>query len=287
MPDNTVREHFYHAEAVALSDGLQLPVTLEIEPQAFVRLSEKGGYLTQRSSGFQLESILGFKAAYTQVAGNREVKPGHGWSTLVTAVVEGLNVLDVVTADRVVGQISTEYPLEGYVPSITFLGTRFENLRIAGHKVDLNLDLDICGEKPEGDAPYTRSPQFVNRVSEQHERIRRAQSEHNFLSDLLKRYNRVPESFDTGGDEENVECSLVNQAEGSYPGRTFGHVIHVPHFGTVSLGVLRLTQSDYVPETRTPKTTLFELTMIDIKMGCIATGSASVATMKTNGTTRP
>ena len=92
---------------------------------------------------------LSYEAAHTQVAGNRETKPGHdGYTTLVTSVVEGLNILDVVTADLVVAQISTDHPLVGYVPSITFLGTRFENLRIAGHKVDeLEMCLDIFGKR--------------------------------------------------------------------------------------------------------------------------------------------
>ncbi len=58
--------------------------------------------------------------AYTQVAGNRSTKSGQGWTTLTTSVIEGLNVLDVVTADRVVGQTITEHPLEGYVPSDQF-----------------------------------------------------------------------------------------------------------------------------------------------------------------------
>ena len=61
------------------------------------------------------------------------MKPGHGWATLTTVVVDDLNVLEVLTADRVVGQIITDYPLEGYVPAVSFLGTRFDNLRIAGH----------------------------------------------------------------------------------------------------------------------------------------------------------
>jgi|SRR5271168_2427653 len=284
MSEATPKVHYYDAQATALSDGLQLPLAVEIAPQAFVQLTREGGYEHNPSTGFQLESILSFKSAYTQVAGNREVKDGHGFNTLVTAVVEGFNLLEIVTADRIVGQISTEYPLDGYVPSVTFLGTRFENLRIGGHKVDLDFDLDIFGEKPEGDAPYTRSSGFVKRVSDQHANIRKAQGEPGFLSELLERFHRVPENFDTGGNEQTVECSLVNQAKGSYPGRNFGHVIHVPHFGTIHVAALKLTQSDYVPGTNIPMKTLIELKMLDIRMGCIATGTVGVATMKTNGT---
>ena len=58
----------------------------------------------------------------------------------------------MVTADRVVGQTITEHPLVGYVPSISFLGTRFENLRIAGYPVEVEFDHGIFGPKPIDDA---------------------------------------------------------------------------------------------------------------------------------------
>src|ERR1700722_20211677 len=169
------RDHYFHAEATALSGILHLPLVQVINPQASAQLPEAGGYLSQQAQPYKVESVISYESAHTQVAGNKEVKPGHGWSTLVTSVVEGLNILDVVTADRVVGQVSTEYPLKGYVPSITFLGTRFENLRIAGHPVKLDWDLNLCGKKPDGDAPYTKSSDFVNRVSKQHANLRATQ----------------------------------------------------------------------------------------------------------------
>jgi hypothetical protein len=289
MPEFTDRRHYYHAEAHALSGELSLPIETKVPPQAFVKVSEHGGYLSERSVGFRFESIIKYEGAYTQVAGHREVKPGHGWNTLATAVVEGLNVLEVVTADRVVAQIATEHPLVGYTPHISFLGTRFENLRICGHKIDLDLDLNIFGERLEDDSPYTRSSGFVDRVSTQHARIREKQSGHgNLLSNLLGRYNRVPESFENStGDEEQVECSLVNQAEGGYPGHCFGHVIHIPYFGTVYLATVRLTHTKRNVEKDTPPKTLVELTMINIKMGCATTGDSSAGGVVVNGHTKP
>ncbi len=242
------RDHYFHAEAThTLSGILHLPLVQVINPQASAQLPEAGGYLSQQAQPYKVESVISYESAHTQVAGNKEVKPGHGWSTLVTSVVEGLNILDVVTADRVVGQVSTEYPLKGYVPSITFLGTRFENLRIAGHPVKLDWDLNLCGNKPDGDAPYTKSSDFVNRVSKQHANLRAAQPGHeNPLAELLARYNLYPESFaNSTGDEENVECSLVNKAEGDFPGTCCGHVIQVPNFGTIHLAVLRLKHGEF------------------------------------------
>jgi len=204
-----------------------------------------------------------------------------------------LNILDVITADRVVAQISTEHPLIGYVPHIHFLGTRFENLRISGHKVKLDLDLNIFGDKPEDDEPYTRSEGFVDRVTKQHARIREQHSGYqNPLAGLLERYNRGPESFEnTSGTEENAECSLVNsvlhEEKDTFPGHSFGHVIHVPDFGTIHLATLHLRHSDYKPGTRIPRQTHVHLNMIEAKMGCAATGTVTAGTARTNGMTSP
>jgi hypothetical protein len=289
MSEQFERTHVFHAEAHALSGDLVLPFESKLQSQAFVKIPEHGGYLSERSTGYRLESILRYEGAYTQVAGHRDSKPGGGWNTLSTSVVEGLNVLEVVTADRVVSQIATEHPVVGYTPKIFFLGTRFDNLRICGHKVDLDMDLNIFGERAEDDSPYTQSAEFVERVSRQHARIREKQSGHGtLLTSLLERYNRVPESFENSTrDEDTVECSLVNQAEGEYPGHCFGHVIHIPHFGTIYLATLTITYTDFKPGTRIPKRTLIDLKMIDIRMGCATTGNTAIATTRNNGGGKP
>jgi hypothetical protein len=273
------RRHVYHAEAHAVAGRLDLPLAHEIRPHAHVRLPEQGGYYSKRSEKFRIEEIVSVSSAYTHVAGNRDTKVDHGWNTLTTSVVEGLNILEVVTADRVVAQVSTDHPLVGYVPAVTFLGTRFENLRIAGHPVHLHMDLEIVGEKPHDDVPYTSDHGFIERVAQQYERI---QAHQNLPSTVLERYNRLPS---TAGRQESIECSLVNQAEGSYPGRSYGHVIDIPHFGRIYLATLRLDQSDF--ENGTPKKTTIGLTMIEFEMGCIGSGSGGVGGVKTNGQSEP
>jgi hypothetical protein len=279
MAGESKRVHTYHAEATVLSGNLTLPLEQEIKPQAYAKLPGEGGYLSQRPCSYRLEGVISVGSAYTQVGGNPDPKPGHGWSTLCTSVVEDLNVMDVVTADRVVAQISTEHPLEGYVPTVTFLGTRFENLRIAGHPVKLDLDPNILGAKPASDAPYTSDPGFISRVSSQYQRIA---SQQNVPADLAERYNRLPS---TSENQESIECSLVHHADGSYPGRSFGHVIDVPNFGRIHLAVLRLEHSEY--EKGVPKQTLFNLTMMKLHMGCVAAGKVALANSKTNGGTQP
>jgi len=277
MSDVAARVHKYHAEATALAGHLRLPLAQEIKPQAHVKLPCEGGYIAQRATDYKLEAVISFSSAYTHVAGNRSSKPDEGFSTLTTSVVEGLNVLDVVTADRIVGQIITDHPLDGYVPTISFLGTRFENLRIAGHLVEVDFDHEIFGPKPAGDMPYTKVPEFLGRVTRQYERIRT----HKHLPEALaNRYNQLSSTL---GSREEVECSLVNQAAGSYPGPSFGHVIHIPHFGTITLGKLTLKHEDLHDETRIPRKTTVKLTMIDLELGCVVEGNVPIGNGTSNG----
>jgi hypothetical protein len=285
MAQENERKHSYHAEATALAGSLHLPLKQEIKPHAFVKIAETGGYLAQQATEFQLESILQYTRAHTQVAGNPEAKPGHGWNTLTTSVVENLNILNVITADRVVAQISTEHPLVGYVPKISFLGTQFVNLRIAGHPVEVDLDIHFIGEKPENDAPYTKHAPFIDRVCKQHARLR----EHpNPLAQILERYNQVPETFgNSDGTRETVECSLIHKVESACPGRIFGHVIHIPDFGTIYLAQVRIEHTAYHPVHGIPTETHVHLDMIHAEMGCIASGSATVGSGRTNGMTAP
>jgi hypothetical protein len=279
MTDETTREHLYYAEGVTLSGQITLPFAQEICPQSALKLPQQGGYRSQAAGNYRLEGVISYQSAYTQVAGNRDQKPGHGWTTVATSVIEHLNVLEVVTADRVVAQISTEHPLIGYVPSVTFLGTRFENLRIAGHPVKLDLDLGILGQKPENDKPYSNNTEFVGRVNKQYEKVRHCTS---LSEEKNKLYHRTLSSSQT---QTPIECSLVNQGEGAYPGQSFGHVIDIPRFGKVFLGLLRLEESDFV--NGIPKKTLISLTMIHLEMGCIAAGRADAGSSIINGATQP
>ena len=281
MSEAIQRTHTFNALAKVLEGDLRLPMVQKIPTQAHALLDAEGGYRAQHTTGYRLEGILSFSAGHSQVAGHRSTKPGQGWTTLVTTVIEDLNVLEVLTADRVVGQIITEHPLVGYVPSISFLGTRFENLRIAGHRVELEMDLNILGEKPANDAPYAKDTGVASRVSSQYGRIR----EHQDLpAELLERYNRLSSTL---GGSEAVECSLVNQAAGRYPGKSFGHVITIPGFGAITLAKLTVTHEDYQQETGVPKKTTVSLTMIDLKLGCVIDGTVALGFSGPNGNTYP
>jgi hypothetical protein len=336
MKDN-LNSHYFHAEAHALSGKLQLPFEQQIKKQAFVKLegeserlllegdqkplSEKKAqenYLSQHSKNYRLEGIISYTAAHTQVSGHRSKKDPRAFVTLATSSVENLNVLNVVTADRVVGQISTTHHPNESSPHVTFLGTHFENLRIARHKAEPVLNLAFAGDRPQGEKAFypTRGTTLMTSIEKQYQRLRDAfakvkpQLEPEHLkrlnaddSWLSKQYHGFSEfNYDylqdsaakaaapNGPKWDGVTCSLVehveieditiDKKEGDPivippPARCFGHVIHVPDFGTIFLAELKVNHNS------------FHLTMIRLELGCIADGSASIVTCNVNGKGHP
>ncbi len=276
--------HLYHADAYVLDAELKEPVRDKIEKQALVTLPKEGGYQFQELPPFRLKGILSYNYGYTQVAGHPSSK-GHGFTTLATSVVENLNVLDVVTADRVVGQISTEHPeapkdeAEDWdaVPSVTFLGTRFVNLRIGGHKVDIDQDIHVVGPKPTNKASYFEDSGALNRLSRHFAHIRGM----NHLPDWAER--EFARDKAATARENKAELSVVKGVNGA-PGTTFGHVIDVPHFGKIYLGELIINRECAKPGADSNDKYLFQLRMVRLDMGCIGTGTATVAAMDSNGT---
>ncbi len=281
MTEGTKRHHHYHASATAISGHLKLPIKREIRPQAHAHLPAEGGHFSQRFGEFSVNEVISFRSASTRVSGNKSTKPGQGWTTISTTAVEGLNVMEIVTADRVVVQTITEHPLEGYVPSVSFLGTHFENLRVAGHPVDLEIDYSLLGGKPEGDGVYTKEPGVVSRVGAQYRRILENKE---LPEELRERYNQFSSNL---GKTEEIECSLVNRASGSHPGHSFGHIIHVPDFGKIVLARLKVSHDQHDTPTGAPRITNIHLTMVDLELGCAADGSCSVAGGSSNGGTNP
>jgi hypothetical protein len=273
--------HNYYAEANVLSADLKLPLKEKIPPRVQVKLPSNGRYQFRKASSFRFQGIISYHSAYAQVAGHPSSK-GDGSATLATAVVEGLNVLDVVTADRVVAQISTVHPVfgTGQVPSVTFLGTRFENLRIGGHKVEVERTLDILGPKPAGDKSYFDDPGVQSRISLQYDKIATAEG-HPELAAAAYPKGRAG----VMGSGE-LQCSLVSGVTGA-PGTSFGHVIDVPHFGKIFLAELRVERKPGNPGKGIYDTYEFRLTMIRLEMGCLAQGTTAVAALDTNGQGQP
>lgn len=279
----TRRIHTYHGEADLLEMEIKEPFHEKIRPQAQVELygsGERSHYHFKHSGPFRVEGVTSYQSGYTQVAGARSLKHEGRYSTLVTSALEGLNILDVLTADRVVAQISTAHPLDGAVPEVSFLGTRFENLRIAGHRVELDTNLDILGPRPVEDLSYFDNQDVMDRMEQQYEKL----STHENLPDwATERYPSDSAKWrTTDGDAgaDIAQCSLVNRVNSTQ--KSFGHVIEVPHFGKFFLAELKVKREP----PKNPKeydTYRFHLTMVRMELGCTTSGSGSGVTADSNG----
>jgi hypothetical protein len=276
-------EHHYHADANVFSAHLVQPIERKVKKQGLVDLPQVGGYEYQRVGPFQIEGLISYRSGYTQVAGTPSLKHG-GFSTLSTSVIEGLNVIDVLTADRVVAQIFTDHPEEGQVPSVSFLGTRFENLQVAGHKIDLKHDLEILGPKPEKDRSYFEEKDVLNRVERQYSKMKGLPAWAKDDYDWRGAEAALRGKIQPGMSE--MKCSLFDQVSGA-PGVSFGHVIDLPFFGKIFLGELTvnrvLGKGKSSNGYREDDTYSFHLTMIRLKLGCSVTGDVSTNTADTNG----
>jgi hypothetical protein len=286
--------HDYHAEAHVLSGHLQRPIEQKIERHAPVTLNDRrGGHLTRFAEEVSIEGLITFTKGHTRVSGARSLK-NNGWVTLSTSILEGLNVFEIITADRLVSQVSTDHPYkDGHVPHVTFLGTQFTNLRVGGFPVALTLNLGICGDRPANDRSYLQDAKFLSGVKAQTEKIARANGLPKELKDQydekLTYINKLisTSSADDQGCHEPITCSLVQSiGEIPIPGvQIFGHILVIPEFGAVALGEVEVGEKVYEPKER--PNTYFELTGIKMKLGCVGHGTASAATATANGRHNP
>lgn len=264
----------YYANANVFNVNIELPKDVRFE-SPLLQLRGKSDYQYRIAEPPPKgQGLFSYESGYSQVAGHPSTKV-KGYATLATGVLEGLNVLDVLTADRVVGQISTVYPENNSVPSVTFLGTRFENLRIDGHRVDVEQDLNIFGSKPDGDGSYFQDAGVLSRVAQQYDAI-------NGMPDLpawaRPQFNWASA---TAQSKNLMKCALVNRVSGA-PGKSFGHVIDLPHFGRIFLGEIGLKRTDRANDSGYYNY-LFHLEMIRLELGCIADGTGHIVTLETNG----
>ena len=223
-PETTAKltpSHEFHAEAHVLSGELKHPIEQKIEPHVPVALKdERGGHLTRFTEDVSIEGLISFKRGHTRVSGSKSLKH-QGWVTLSTSTLEDLNVFEVITADRVVAQVSTEHPYHnGHVPHVTFLGTKFENLQVGGFPLKLTLNFGVCGKKPEGDKSYLEDSEFLRGIREQvasiakagflPEKVQKQYDERLTEMDRLIEQNRDGEA---SHERARVTCSLVKSID--------------------------------------------------------------------------
>jgi hypothetical protein len=254
MPKDSAHNTFlYHAHGHALSGRITRPVDHLIEVQAGTSLPTIGGHGTSSASNFRFQDFVSFSNAYTHVSGSQNEKDGS-FTTLVTSTVEHLNILDVVTADRVVARMSSERGPKDDESRVILLGSKFQNLRIAGSPLDVDLNHEL----------FQRMDTFQSFKKE-------------FKSNSEFR-KMAEDPFQTGQsqklpDPEGVFlCSLVKDMKTTFPGvRRMGHGFDVPQFGKVFVAEVHLEH-----RKRT-------LTMLRLELGSPVGGGIVVAQIQGNG----
>ncbi|MGH9570679.1 MAG: hypothetical protein ACRD4F_13620, partial [Candidatus Angelobacter sp.] len=136
-------QYVYSASTYALAAEFDRPKKHSLPPQAAAVLPAHGGHGTNRIGGDRVDGLISFKEAYSEVGGSyddcHDIYTTHAWS-----VLEGVNVAEMLTADRVVSRMAIYYPAHGREePSFDITGSYFENLRIAGYPINVKLDTHL------------------------------------------------------------------------------------------------------------------------------------------------
>ncbi len=248
------RTFLYHANATGVSGRITLPYDEVIPVQAPAAIPVTGGQSSARVENFRYRDILSFRSATSIVSGDFSVKD-QAYETLMSAVIEGLNILEVVTADLIVARITSKHPKDGAEPSIIPLGSYFENLRIAGCKVDAPLNTEQFVQC----SRYSVLRHTINEDS-----TMRARLSYGFADVSAQPPNGA--LLCSLASEVNVHCRDV---------KADGHAIHVPHFGTIYLAEFLIT-----PYSRS-------ITMLRAQLGSSVEGQISSGGGSGNGQPYP
>jgi hypothetical protein len=272
MQSDAKKTFYYHADANSLGGFIEKPFRRIIPSQASVSLPSVGGFATTRTEAFNFEEIVSCRSAYTRVSGSQVAEDGP-WSMTVTSVVEGLNILEVITAERLVAQVSVEYPRDGGYLEVSLAGSSFDGLRLGGFDASPTLNSTLL----RGAKVRLTLPAFRQTGREQAGRMIRGVEENQNRDDfrwVLDRFgwmaaDREPE------EDRCVLCSLVDGVDRAVPGTTFGHFVEIPDFGRIFLGELLACPSSV------------QLSLIRAELGCGTSGKVNGAAVGVRGTPVP
>jgi hypothetical protein len=141
----------YNANADVLEATITQPLQATLQ-QALVSLPPGGGYETATAEAFRLGNLLSYTGGYAQVSGFQN--SDGDYVTVATAVIEGLNIQEILTADRVVAQITTIMAPGDSVQSVSFTGSGIYNLQVSGQSVAVSINAEALGAKPANDGSY-------------------------------------------------------------------------------------------------------------------------------------
>jgi len=279
MAENRVeRTHYFHADASPIGGYITRPFTGFVPSHASISLPLVGGVLEKQRKGRKWKNTVNYSNTSTTVSGKGQDSNGP-WITEVTATVDDLNIREIITAKRIVAQLSVEHPLEGYVPKINVTGSQYVDLRISGIPVTPIINYDIF-EGYEGSPGYptkswTQQTSLKKHIERQYKEAGGGSEE---TPDWVKHHFHWLESGESDNTKDSLVCSLVDGFEGipkNFPGKVFAHSIYVRDFGRVFFGEVIVQGGTY------------SVSMLRIHLGSPVGGAISAATARSNGQTYP
>jgi hypothetical protein len=247
------RSYTFRADANALGGFLVEPFDKNIPALAPVSLPAAGGYATARSGAFNLDEIVSCSSAYTRVSGR--VHADGSVSVLSAAVAEDFNILDVVTAERIVAQIAVTIPSGNGPRTISFAGTGFEGLRLAGRRINPKFHAGL--HQPAGDSSVQPLPWQKMQDA--------GKKQLDALIECFKKQSGAAAgewaAHRQGATQDGrVLSSLVEGFDDPEALSSWRHIVDIPAFGRIYLGEL-LISADAV-----------QLVSIRAELGCTVGG---------------
>lgn len=235
------RFHF-HGFAIGAAGRITSPFSKPIEVQASVALPQIGGYGQSRSARFKFREFLQFELAHCEVSGDECVCDDDertSFRTRLTSTVEGLNISGMVTADRVVATLSSIHVAGEKEPSVRLIGSRFENLRIAGIPVEVDIATDVFDRYP------THSElRDAYGADEKLRRLIDGPSVEEYGEKApphILRWFRPGKGAELPAIHGKTLTSLVRGIRPAAAGfKPWGHVIHLDGFGTIRLAEVEI-----------------------------------------------
>lgn len=247
MPKHLHRIPFhFHAFAHALSGEFRHPLWSIIPARASAALPTIGGHATSEERAFHFQDFVCFKSAHTFVSGKR--RRDETFVTHASTVVKGLNILGVVTADRIISRLTSVHDPKDPEGHIIAEDSRFDGLKINGQDVKVTLRHDLL----------VKCKTFAT---------------------LAKSIAGDKESGKIVGIDEERKvalCSLVEKIETELGGvDAKHHLIEVKNFGKIFLAEVFAA-----PGTKT-------LTMLRLELGSPHVAELTVAEASSNGQPYP
>ncbi len=266
---------FYHAHGVALGGVIVRPFNKTIEAQAAMSLPITGGHGIAHSGSFQFENIVSFESAHTEVSGSQSAQDGS-YDTMVTTTVEGLNIMNVLTADKIVARISTVHLADADQPKISPLGSEIVNLRFAGYPAEVDLDLDLFSTLDTFQGFKQRFETDRDFQQMARKRFLWGELDKDVPPYVQERYNWQKHQAGLPVSKGIAQCSLLKDLKCACPElKRYGHILMLPQIGKIHVAELLLTERSR------------RLSMLRLDLGSPVEGTVTVGGGEGNGVAFP